>query len=235
MNSRDADNARFEELMAHEFPEGLIPADRSRRLPDPPSAEPAAEPDAPPPPSRPMTYPPTTGFAAGRRPMSPTSPSFPHLGHRRDGGPRRASAAQCWWWFRCCWCCCQPPECACRPSCRRWVAWASWSAWRCCCIGCANVHRWTATEPFCSREPVERVGTRRDPTGRTCRDLSPSVSTASSNRSCYRRRFSSSRYHCSTRASEMVPLAEVRACASASTAVHPTWVTMACTATCASA
>ena len=48
MNSRDADNARFEELMAHEFPGGLIPADRSRRLPDPPPAEPA-DPSVPPP------------------------------------------------------------------------------------------------------------------------------------------------------------------------------------------
>ena len=77
MNSRDADNARFEELMAHEFPEGLIPADRSRRLPDPPSAEPAAEPDAPPPPVEADDVPADNGFRSWAPPDEPDEPFVP--------------------------------------------------------------------------------------------------------------------------------------------------------------
>ena len=76
MNSRDADNARFEELMAHEFPEGLIPADRSRRLPDPPSAEPAAEPDAPPPPVEADDVPADNGFRSWAPPDEPDEPEL---------------------------------------------------------------------------------------------------------------------------------------------------------------
>ena len=77
MNSRDADNARFEELMAHEFPEGLIPADRSRRLPDPPSAEPAAEPDAPPPPVEADDVSADNGFRSWEPPDEPDEPFVP--------------------------------------------------------------------------------------------------------------------------------------------------------------
>jgi hypothetical protein len=78
MNSRDADNARFEELMAQEFPDGLIPADRARLKPD----QPTADPDAPPAPveaAQAEVDPPSgdSGFRSWAPPDEPEVPFVP--------------------------------------------------------------------------------------------------------------------------------------------------------------
>lgn len=109
MSPRDAEDARFEELMAREFPEGLVPTERARpRLeapigPDPTEAE-AAEQHAAATDDEADQSAATDGFRSWAPPDERDEPFVPPPAPPPHAGAAPASPGPCWSHSHWYWC-----------------------------------------------------------------------------------------------------------------------------------